>query len=68
MTCNGCVRHVDHALRDVRGVSAVDVSLPEQRAQVTHDDAVALASLVAAVESAGYEAVSREAPVAPIEP
>jgi len=52
----------------VRGVSAVDVSLPEQRAQVTHDDAVALASLVAAVESAGYEAVSREAPVAPIEP
>jgi copper chaperone CopZ len=58
MTCNRCVGHVDHALRDVAGVAAVVVTLPEQRAQVTHGDAVTLASLVAAVESAGYAAAA----------
>lgn len=58
MTCNNCVRHVDRALRAVPGVSQVDVSLPEGRADVVHDDAATLAQLVAAVESAGYD-VSR---------
>jgi copper chaperone CopZ len=54
MTCNGCVRHVDKALRSVPGVSAVEVSLADQRAKIVHDEAAALDSLVAAVESAGY--------------
>ena len=56
MTCNGCVRHVDKALRAVPGVSAVEVSLPEQRAKVVHDESAAVPALVAAVESAGYTA------------
>lgn len=56
MTCNNCVRHVDHALRAVRGVSAVEVDLAGGSAKVTHDDGVALASLVTAVETIGYEA------------
>jgi copper chaperone CopZ len=55
MTCNGCVRHVDKALREVPGVSAVEVALPD-RAKVVHADAASLAALVAAVEKAGYEA------------
>jgi len=56
MTCNGCVRHVDKALRAVPGVTAVEVSLPDQRAKVEHADSTALPALIAAVESAGYEA------------
>ena len=54
MTCNHCVRSVGDALRSVPGVSKVDVRLPD-RAEVEHDGAT-LAKLVAAVESAGYEA------------
>jgi len=58
MTCNGCVKHVDKALRGVPGVTAVEVSLPEQRAKVVHDDTASVTALVAAVESAGYTAAS----------
>lgn len=55
MTCNGCVKHVDKALREVPGVSAVEVTLAEHRAKVVHDPQTApLPSLVAAVENAGY--------------
>jgi copper chaperone len=55
MSCNNCVRHVGDALKAVPGVSTVEVSLPERRATVTHGD-VAAAALIAAVESAGYDA------------
>jgi copper chaperone CopZ len=58
MTCNGCVRHVDKALRAVPGVTAVEVSLPEQRATIVHADTAPVPALVAAVESAGYSAAS----------
>jgi copper chaperone CopZ len=57
MSCNNCVRHVDDALRAIPGVTTVDVSLPDQRATVTHDD-VEAAALIAAVESAGYHALT----------
>lgn len=56
MTCNNCVRHVDKALREVGGVSAVDVSLADRTAKVSHDDSATVPSLIAAVETAGYEA------------
>jgi copper chaperone CopZ len=56
MTCNNCVRHVDKALRAIPGVTAVEVSLPDQTAKIVHGDATPVPSLVAAVESAGYEA------------
>lgn len=59
MTCNGCVKHVDAALRAVPGVAAVEVSLAENRAKVVHDpEQSPLPSLVAAVETAGYEAAA----------
>jgi copper chaperone len=57
MTCNNCVRHVGDALRALPGVTAVEVSLPERRASVTHGD-IEPAVLVAAVESAGYDATA----------
>ena len=57
MTCNGCVKHVDAALRAVPGVSAVEVKLADHQAKVVHDpERSPVASLVAAVEQAGYEA------------
>ena len=57
MTCNGCVKHVDAALRKVPGVTAVEVSLAEERAKVVHDpQASPVASLVEAVDEAGYTA------------
>lgn len=56
MTCNNCVRHVDKALRAVPGVTAVEVSLPDQTAKIVHGDTTPVPALVAAVESAGYDA------------
>jgi copper chaperone CopZ len=58
MSCNNCVRHVDKALRAVPGVQNVQVDLPEGRAAVEHSATTALPALIAAVESAGYEAVT----------
>ena len=58
MTCNGCVRHVDKALRAVPGVTAVEVHLPEGTAKVVHEESARAGDLVAAVESAGYEATA----------
>ena len=57
MTCNGCVKHVDAALREVPGVTAVEVDLANGRAKVVHDpDRSPVPALVAAVDAAGYEA------------
>lgn len=56
MTCNGCVKHVDAALREVPGVSAVEVDLANGRAKVVHEAPVP--SLIAAVVDAGYEAAT----------
>jgi len=57
MTCNGCVKHVDAALRKLPGVTAVEVELAGGRAKVVHDpEQSPLASLVAAVDEAGYQA------------
>jgi copper chaperone CopZ len=53
MTCNGCVRHVDAALRKVPGVTAVEVALPDH-AKVVHS--ATIAALVDAVAVAGYQA------------
>jgi copper chaperone CopZ len=58
MSCNNCVRHVDKALRAVPGVQDVQVDLPEGRAKVEHAETTAAPALIAAVESAGYEAVT----------
>ena len=62
MTCNGCVRHVDSALRAVPGVAAVEVLLVDQKAKVVHDpERSPLPILIAAVEGAGYSASMAEA-------
>jgi copper chaperone len=54
MTCNGCVKHVTSALREVPGVTAVEVDLATGRAKVVGEAPVP--ALIAAVTEAGYEA------------
>lgn len=61
MSCNNCVRHVDKALRAVEGVSTVEVSLPEQSAKVVHAESATVPALIAAIESAGYDASAESA-------
>jgi len=61
MTCNGCVKHVGAALRDVPGVAVVEVLLVDQKAKVIHDpEQSPVPILLAAVEGAGYSASPAE--------
>ena len=56
MSCEHCVKHVSDALREVAGVTQVNVNLKAKNAVVSHDAAVTPAALRAAVIDAGYEA------------
>jgi copper chaperone CopZ len=58
MTCNGCVKHVDRALRGVPGVTAVEVKLAENIARVDHEDRARIPALLEAIVAAGYQATS----------
>lgn len=55
MTCNGCVKHVTSALREVPGVTAVEVDLAAGSAKVVHEPASDAKAFAAAVEAAGYQ-------------
>jgi copper chaperone len=55
MSCGSCVHHVDVALKDVDGVSKVDVRLRQGQVLVQHDADTAVESLVKALADAGYE-------------
>jgi copper chaperone len=55
MTCPSCIRHVDQALKELEGVSKVDVRLREGKVVVNHDEASApVHCLVEALSEAGY--------------
>lgn len=56
MTCGHCAMAVTRALKQVAGVSDVQVDLPGKAARVTHSG-VAAAALQAAVENEGYQVV-----------
>lgn len=57
MVCGNCVKHVDKALREVKGVEQVEVSLEDKSAKVQMDHAVSDDVLKAAIEDAGYQVV-----------
>ena len=57
MVCMNCVKHVDKALREIKGVQDVAVSLENKSAQVQLSQDVADAALKAAIEDAGYEVI-----------
>ena len=55
MTCASCVIHVEHALRDVEGVLAVNVNLASEQAAVEYlPGLAALPEMRHAVSDAGY--------------
>jgi copper chaperone len=56
MSCNGCVNSVTNVLKDVPGVSSVEVSLEQSRATVVYDPAqCGMAQFKAAIEDAGFD-------------
>jgi copper chaperone len=55
MSCPSCVRHIDEALKELDGVSGVEVKLREGKVLVRHDSNSPVASLVNALKEAGYE-------------
>ena len=60
MSCASCVRHVDHALKQLGGVAQVEVHLREGKVHVWHDALRApVASLVTALSDAGYDAAAQ---------
>jgi copper ion binding protein len=60
MHCQGCVRSVTGAVKQVPGVASVDVSLEKKAATVAFDATQATpAAIVAAIEGAGFEAAAR---------
>ncbi|MFN3260757.1 MAG: heavy metal translocating P-type ATPase [Pikeienuella sp.] len=61
MTCASCVGRVERALKAAPGVTEASVNLATERAEIRVDAPGARASLVAAVEAAGYSV--RSAPV-----
>ncbi len=56
MSCQNCVRHAREALLGVEGVMEASVTLEPGIAEVTHEETVALESLIAAIEEEGYTA------------
>ncbi len=58
MTCNGCVNSVTNVLKNIPGVSSVEVSLEQKRATVVFNPALGNpAQFKAAVEDAGFDVV-----------
>jgi copper chaperone len=57
MTCGACVRHVNGALRKLRGVADVEVQLAEGTVRVVHDPAqVSTQTIIDTLGGAGYPA------------
>ena len=57
MTCASCVARVEKSLLKVPGVEAASINLATEKAQIRlGESTVALPSLIAAVESAGFGA------------
>ncbi|MFB6281576.1 MAG: heavy-metal-associated domain-containing protein [Haloferacaceae archaeon] len=55
MSCDGCERNVENALRTVDGVTRVDADHEADTVEVVADDGVADGDVEAAIESAGYD-------------
>lgn len=57
MSCQGCVKNITEILQGLAGVASAEVSLEAAEARVVFDPArVDRASLLAAIEDAGFDA------------
>ncbi|MDF2700648.1 MAG: heavy metal transport/detoxification protein [Haloplasmataceae bacterium] len=61
MTCGHCKMHVETALKEVAGVTSVDVDLKGKSATVVLAKEVEDKALIAAVDEAGYQVIKIEA-------
>ncbi len=58
MSCQGCVKNVTGVLQALPGVSEVNVSLEEAKAEITYDpQLVRPTQFKAAIEGAGFDVV-----------
>lgn len=56
MTCGGCARRVEAALKNVNGVDSVTVTLRTGEVKVSHDPAVVSETVLrACIASMGYQ-------------
>ena len=55
MRCMHCVKHTEEALKSVKGVKKVNVSLENKTAIVEINDKVSSDSLIKAVEDLGFK-------------
>lgn len=55
MSCGSCVHHVGVALKELDGVSKVDVRLSQGKVLVRHELTTSVDSLVQALAEAGYD-------------
>ena len=55
MSCMHCVKKVETALKEVKGVKSVNVSLENKTAEVTLKEDVDISVLKKVVEDSGYE-------------
>jgi len=60
MSCGHCVKHVNDALKEINGVTNVNVSLNEKNALIDTTNDVKDEDIKFAIEDAGYEVVSIE--------
>jgi copper chaperone len=59
MSCNHCVQSIRQAVAAVPGVHKVDVTLENKTVTVEHTPEVGSDTIVAAINDAGYEEISR---------
>ena len=55
MSCNGCERNVENALRSLDGVSRVEADHQDDTVDIVVDDSVSDDDLTTAIEGAGYD-------------
>lgn len=59
MSCNHCVQSIRQAVAAVPGVNKVDVILENKTVTVEHAPEIGSDAIVAAINNAGYEEISR---------
>ena len=58
MSCSHCVKAVTDAVKPLKGVKSVEVSLEKKQADVEYDDTLlSLETIKAAIEDQGYDVV-----------
>lgn len=60
MSCGHCVKHVEEALKELKGVVKASVNLEKKYALIESNDTVSDDVIKSAVDDAGYEVIGIE--------